>query len=84
MDSDYWRGNLEGVQAVELAAEFFSAFTADAFVVSANDEHGHPHATTIVGLAIAVRNNARPKPTLYVTSARSMATEKFAYTADIL
>ncbi|KAK3363852.1 hypothetical protein B0T25DRAFT_513751 [Lasiosphaeria hispida] len=53
-------------------AEFFSSFEADAYVVSANyAQHGHPHPSTVFGLAWALYDQKR-QAELFVTSGYSI------------
>ena len=58
-------------------SDFFASFTADAYVVSANSVHNHPHPAMIVGLALALKKLNRAA-TLYVTSGSSLQIFFFA------
>ncbi|KAL7939904.1 hypothetical protein V8C35DRAFT_18625 [Trichoderma chlorosporum] len=50
---------------------FYNAFRADSYVVSADGTHGHPRSVTLVGLAMALKEQNRAAR-LYVTSGISI------------
>ena len=66
-----WHDYFFGLQRTVLSRQFFSKFTADAYVVSANSDHRHPTPSTLVGLAWAVRRQGK-QAQLFVTSAYSI------------
>ncbi|KAF4333890.1 hypothetical protein FBEOM_12284 [Fusarium beomiforme] len=63
--------------------KFYLTFTADVYVVSANDRHSHPKSEVLVGLALAVREQQR-KARLYVTNGRSVDVLELALVAEVL
>ncbi|KAF5593551.1 uncharacterized protein FSUBG_9786 [Fusarium subglutinans] len=62
---------LDHVRAVAQVKAFFVSFKADAYTVSAHGgRHGHPRAETLLGLALALKEQGR-MATLYLTSPHS-------------
>jgi hypothetical protein len=47
-----WLGLYTTLRSVGLAMNFYSTFTADAYVVSANGTHGHPSPAVILAIAL--------------------------------
>jgi hypothetical protein len=56
---------------VRSVKKFYLTFEADVYVVSANAKYHHPRCETLVGLALAVREQNR-KARLYVTNGQSI------------
>lgn len=67
---------LDQYETVVSTRAYYSKFRADAYVVSANTKHHHPHAATLVGLALALRDGGRAA-TLYITNAHSWPWAQF-------
>lgn len=52
-------------------AEFYAGFTAEAYVISAHGEYGHPGVETLAGLVLAARVQKK-RAVLYVTDGESV------------
>lgn len=68
-------GNLEDFYRKRIAINqlmaFYSSFTAEAYVISANGQHGHPAEVTIAAIA-AVARQRQQRTHLFVTDAQSV------------
>lgn len=71
-----WRKYYERRHVIIDIREFYRSFTAEAYVVSANQrDHGHPDPETVCGLALALREEKRTA-TLYITNPASIKVEE--------
>ncbi|KAF5536642.1 hypothetical protein FMEXI_10242 [Fusarium mexicanum] len=77
--NDYWGGHAR----CTASRDFFSLFTADAYVVSANKDHHHPSPSTLLGLSWAVHLQQR-QACLYVTSPNGLQMAEINYYAKNL
>ncbi|KAF4443533.1 hypothetical protein FACUT_1270 [Fusarium acutatum] len=62
---------------------FYSSFSSDVYVVSANYRHKHPRSEVLVGLALAVRDQKR-RARLYVTSGKSLDIDSITKVVDVV
>ncbi|KAH7151603.1 hypothetical protein DER46DRAFT_690651 [Fusarium sp. MPI-SDFR-AT-0072] len=60
---------------------FYSSFSSDLYVVSANHQHNHPRSEVLVGLALAVRDQKR-RARLYVTNDKSLDIDSLTKVVD--
>ncbi|KAF5646079.1 uncharacterized protein FTJAE_2168 [Fusarium tjaetaba] len=68
---------------VRRACDFYSFFSSDVYVVSANRKYFHPRSETLVGLALAVLENNRTAR-LYVTNGKSLDMDELARVASVM
>ncbi|TVY74455.1 hypothetical protein Focb16_v005289 [Fusarium oxysporum f. sp. cubense] len=86
-----WDNFLKGHATTEYATfihvrsvyDFYSSFSSDVYVVSANHRYYHPRSEVLVGLALAVRNQKR-RARLYVTNGKSIDIAGLRKVVDVI
>ncbi|KAG9502084.1 hypothetical protein J7337_007800 [Fusarium musae] len=68
---------------VRRACDFYSFFSSDVYVVSANRKYFHPRSETLVGLALAVLEKNRTAR-LYVTNGKSLDMDELSRVASVM
>ncbi|RSL93570.1 hypothetical protein CDV31_014645 [Fusarium ambrosium] len=80
--NDGWSWDLHHSLNIAKCRAFFNRFESDSYVVSANGSHSHPNVETIIGLSMALKDQARAAR-LYVTSAGSIDVPLYNHVMEV-